>query len=107
MANFVRGISKNAKDFSELPEFIQNLANLVFVMNDKKGKIYNQSCSPYHPLQSVFFLSFFSMSLVGDGKWDIEEYRIGSVSWCRYVTDIAEVDSAYQTLLTVRFPISV
>ncbi len=37
MANYVRGISKDAKDFEQLPEFIKNLANLVFLMNDKKG----------------------------------------------------------------------
>lgn len=37
MSNFVRRISKDAKDFEQLPEFIKNLANLVFLMNDKKG----------------------------------------------------------------------
>lgn len=40
MANFVRRISKDAKDFEQLPEFIRNLANLVFLMNDKKGMQY-------------------------------------------------------------------
>ncbi len=40
MSNFVRRISKDAKDFEQLPEFIRNLANLVFLMNDKKGMQY-------------------------------------------------------------------
>ncbi|EFX72583.1 uncharacterized protein LOC124200478 [Daphnia pulex] len=72
MANYVRGISKDAKDFEQLPEFIKNLANLVFLMNDKKA----------------------------DGKWDLEEYRNGAVGWCRYVTGISDIDAAYETLMT-------
>jgi len=72
LANFVRGISKEAKEFDQLPEFVKNLANLVFLMNDKKA----------------------------DGKWDLEEYRNGSVSWCRFVTDITEIDDAYKAMLT-------
>ncbi len=31
----------------------------------------------------------------------MEEYRNGSVSWCRYVTGIPEIDAAYEALLTV------
>ncbi|KAI9554443.1 hypothetical protein GHT06_019715 [Daphnia sinensis] len=72
MSNFVRRISKDAKDFEQLPEFIKNLANLVFLMNDKKA----------------------------DGKWDLEEYRNGAVGWCRYVTGIEDIDAAYEKLLT-------
>lgn len=71
MVNYVRKISKGAKGFDELPEFIRNLANMVFAMNDK-------NC---------------------DGKWDVVEYRNGSVGWCRYITDIAEIDAAYQAIL--------
>jgi hypothetical protein len=49
MVNFVRGISKDAKDFEQLPEFIKNLANLVFLMNDKKGfhSCYTIQCVPF------------------------------------------------------------
>lgn len=39
MSNFVRRISKDAKDYEQLPEFIKNLANLVFLMNDRKGRV--------------------------------------------------------------------
>ncbi|XP_057375279.1 sarcoplasmic calcium-binding protein, alpha chain-like [Daphnia carinata] len=74
MSNYVRRISKDAKDFEQLPEFIKNLANLVFLMNDKKA----------------------------DGKWDLEEYRNGAVGWCRYVTGINDIDAAYETLLTAK-----
>lgn len=74
MSKFVRNISKDAKEFDQLPEFNRNLANLVFLMNDKKA----------------------------DGKWDLEEYRTGAVSWCRYITDIAEIDKAYNSMLTER-----
>merc|ERR1712137_912002 len=49
LSNFVRGISKDAKDFDQLPDFVKNLANLVFLMNDRKG----------------------------EGKWDLEKYRFG------------------------------
>ena len=41
MANFVRNITKETKTFEELPEFIRNLANLVFMMNDSKGNSLN------------------------------------------------------------------
>lgn len=92
MANYVRGISKDAKKFEQLPEFIQNLANLVFLMNDRKGNNIPFS-----------FWIINSNSALGDGKWDVEEYRNGSVGWCRYVTEISQIDAAYEALLTVRF----
>lgn len=41
MVNYVRKISKGAKGFDELPEFIRNLANLVFAMNDSTRKRFN------------------------------------------------------------------
>merc|ERR1711928_229210 len=66
------GISKDAKEFDQLPDFVKNLANLVFLMNDRKG----------------------------EGKWDLEKYRFGAVSWCRFITEIAEVDNAYNAMLT-------
>jgi len=72
LSNFVRGISKDATDFDHLPEFVKNLANLVFLMNDRKG----------------------------NGIWDIEEYRTGAVNWCRFITDITEIDKAYKSMLT-------
>jgi|ERR1711911_66994 len=72
LSNFVRGISKDAKEFDQLPDFVKNLANLVFLMNDRKG----------------------------EGKWDLEKYRFGAVSWCRFITEIAEVDNAYNAMLT-------
>lgn len=47
MSDYVRRISKDAKDFEQLPEFIKNLANLVFLMNDKNGKNdYFPLCEP-------------------------------------------------------------
>ena len=38
----------------------------------------------------------------GNGIWDIEEYRTGAVNWCRFITDITEIDKAYKSMLTVR-----
>ena len=47
MANYVRRISKDAKDYEHLPEFIRNLANLVFLMNDRKGMRRNKKKKTY------------------------------------------------------------
>ncbi len=100
MSNYVRRISKDAKDFEQLPEFIKNLANLVFLMNDKKGKysaLSFLSCGV-----SIFYQRVYYVWWLADGKWDMEEYRNGAVGWCRYVTGISEIDAAYESLLTVR-----
>merc|ERR1712137_879403 len=58
--------------YIDLSDFVKNLANLVFLMNDRKG----------------------------EGKWDLEKYRFGAVSRCRFITEIAEVDNAYNAMLT-------
>jgi hypothetical protein len=42
MVNYVRKISKGAKGFDDLPEFIRNLANMVFAMNDKNCKNFEK-----------------------------------------------------------------
>ena len=44
------------------------------------------------------------LKLQGEGKWDLEKYRFGAVSWCRFITEIAEVDNAYNAMLTVNLP---
>lgn len=37
MAHSIQKMTKDTKNFDDLPEFIRNLANLVFTMNDSKG----------------------------------------------------------------------
>ena len=37
MANFIRSATAQTTTYEQLPEFILNLANLVFLMNDRKG----------------------------------------------------------------------
>nr|CAG4652399.1 EOG090X0TJE [Triops cancriformis] len=71
MARVVKNLTKDVTNFDDLPQFIQNLANLVFLMNDSKG----------------------------DGQWDLDEYRNGCVQWCRYYTDLQQIDTAFQALL--------
>ncbi|CAM1300904.1 Uncharacterised protein g2826 [Pycnogonum litorale] len=60
----------NVKNYDELPQFIQDLADDVFLMVDRKG----------------------------DGYWDRDEYRVGSVLWC-YVTNLEEVDRAFDAMI--------
>ena len=98
MANFVRNITKETKTFEELPEFIRNLANLVFMMNDSKGiSIYNFTtwCLVAHQilLRPDFTFALYSFDLiitcltswwkVGHGRIS---QRIGSLvpwsNWC-------------------------
>ena len=95
MANFVRNITKQTKTFEELPEFIRNLANLVFMMNDSKGNRLN-----------FMILNNNCIDWLADGKWDMEEYRNGSVAWCPGVTDVSVVDAAFESLLTVSISVT-
>ncbi|KAG1654251.1 1-acyl-sn-glycerol-3-phosphate acyltransferase alpha [Nymphon striatum] len=70
MVDYMYKQTRKVKAYEELPKFIQDLAEEVFVMIDRKG----------------------------DGIWDRDEYRFGSVLWC-YVTNLEEIDEAFQDMI--------